>query len=96
MSCKADAHGRDTFCDFSDPLTPDVTSAYDAVGRLVSASSSVYWKTLPQVLGSLMTPEAVQGCNVCLMFQDEARFGRMVRIRRRRVSKPLRPIVDKG
>ena len=41
MSCTADARGRDTFCDFSDPLTPDVTSAYDAAGRLVSASSSV-------------------------------------------------------
>ena len=43
-----------------------------------------------------MTPEAVQGRNVRLMFQDEARFGRMVRIRRCWAPKPLRPIVDNG
>jgi hypothetical protein len=48
------------------------------------------------VLEALLTPEAVQGRRVRLMFQDEARFGRMVRIRRCWAPVPLRPVVDNG
>ena len=39
----------------------------------------------------MLTPEAVQGRPVRLLFQDEARFGRMVRIRRCWAPAPLRP-----
>ncbi len=43
-----------------------------------------------------MKPEEVQGRRVRLMFQDEARFGRMVRIRRCWASSPKRPTVCNG
>jgi hypothetical protein len=39
-------------------------------------------KKLPEVLAALLSPDVVKGRHVRLMFQDEARFGRMVRIRR--------------
>ena len=38
----------------------------------------------------------VQGRRIRLMFQDEARFGRMVRIRRCWAPVPFRPVVDNG
>jgi len=41
MSCTYDNRGRETFCNYSDPSTPDVTKAYDEAGRLLSASTSV-------------------------------------------------------
>ena len=53
-------------------------------------------KKLPEVLGALLTAEAVQGRRIRLMFQDEARFGRMVRIRRCWAPAPERPMVDNG
>ncbi|NJK93367.1 MAG: RHS repeat protein [Blastochloris sp.] len=40
MSCTYDNRGRETFCDFSDPNTPDVTKTYDVAGRTLSVSSS--------------------------------------------------------
>jgi len=43
-----------------------------------------------------LTPENVKGRRVRLMFQDEARFGRMVRIRRCWSPAPLRPSVPNG
>ena len=43
-----------------------------------------------------MKPEEVQGRRVRLMFQDEARFGRMVRIRRCWARSPKRPTVCNG
>jgi len=43
-----------------------------------------------------MKPEDVQGRRVRLMFQDEARFGRMVRIRRCWAPSPKRPTVCNG
>ena len=43
-----------------------------------------------------MTPEGTQGRRVRLMFQDEARFGRMVRIRRCWAPGKLRPVVHNG
>lgn len=43
-----------------------------------------------------MDPAVIQGRRVRLMFQDEARFGRMVRIRRCWAPKPSRPTVDNG
>ena len=53
-------------------------------------------KKLPQELETLLNPDAVQGRRVRLMFQDEARFGRMVRIRRCWSPAPQRPVVDNG
>lgn len=43
-----------------------------------------------------MKPEDVGGRRVRLMFQDEARFGRMVRIRRCWAPSPTRPVVCNG
>jgi len=48
------------------------------------------------VLEALLTEDAVQGRRVRLMFQDEARFGRMVRIRRCWAPAPQRPVVANG
>ena len=53
-------------------------------------------KKLPQALEALLTSYAVRGRRVRLMFQDEARFGRMVRIRRCWAPAPQRPVVDNG
>ena len=48
------------------------------------------------MLETLLTRDAVQGRHVRLMFQDEARFGRMVRIRRCWAPSPQRPVVNNG
>src|SRR5450756_392141 len=53
-------------------------------------------KKLPEDLAALLTPEAVGTRTVRIMFQDEARFGRMVRIRRCWSPAPSRPKVDNG
>ena len=53
-------------------------------------------KKLPQDLAALLKPEDVRGRPVRVMFQDEARFGRMVRIRRCWSPFPSRPVVDNG
>lgn len=53
-------------------------------------------KKLPKVLADLLEAEAVKPRRVRLMFQDEARFGRMVRIKRCWAPSPLRPCVDNG
>ena len=45
---------------------------------------------------TLLKPGEVKGRHVRLMFQDEARFGRMVRIRRCWSPAPHRPVVDNG
>ena len=54
------------------------------------------WKKLPQTLAALLRPEEVRARRVRLMFQDEARFGRMVRIRRCWAPQPARPMVNNG
>lgn len=48
------------------------------------------------MLETLLTQDAVQGRHVRLMFQDEARFGRRVRIRRCWAPAPQRPVVANG
>jgi hypothetical protein len=53
-------------------------------------------KKLPQKLASLLTKDAVREREIRLMFQDEARFGRMTRIRRCWSPHPLRPMVFNG
>jgi hypothetical protein len=53
-------------------------------------------KKLPQVLETLLSADVAKGRHVRLMFQDEARFGRMVRIRRCWSPSPRRPVVDNG
>ncbi len=53
-------------------------------------------KKLPETLAALLTPEAVGGRPVRLMFQDEARFGRMVRPKRCWAPEPLRPVIGNG
>jgi hypothetical protein len=53
-------------------------------------------KKLPETLATFLKPEEVQGRRVRLIFQDEARFGRMVRIRRCWAPTPERPVVNNG
>jgi len=53
-------------------------------------------KKLPETLATLLTPETVAGRRVRLMFQDEARFGRMVRPKRCWAPAPLRPVIRNG
>lgn len=53
-------------------------------------------KKLPQILAGIIDAEPVKPSRVRLMFQDEARFGRMVRIKRCWAPTPLRPIIDNG
>jgi hypothetical protein len=53
-------------------------------------------KKLQEVLETLLKPDVVKGRKIRLMFQDEARFGRMVRIRRCWAPAPERPLVDNG
>ncbi len=53
-------------------------------------------KKLPETLATLLTPESVASRPVRLMFQDEARFGRMVRARRCWAPAPLRPVISNG
>lgn len=53
-------------------------------------------KTLPQELATVLTVEAVRERPIRLMFQDEARFGRMARIRRCWAPAPSRPTVCNG
>jgi hypothetical protein len=53
-------------------------------------------KTLPENLATVLSTEAVGERPVRLMFQDEARFGRMARIRRCWSPAPLRPVVCNG
>ena len=53
-------------------------------------------KTLPEKLAVLLTADTVRGRPIRLMFQDEARFGRMARIRRCWAPAPLRPVVCNG
>jgi hypothetical protein len=53
-------------------------------------------KKLPEALAALLSPKQVCGRRVRLMFQDEARFGRMVRIRRCWAPTPARPVVCNG
>ena len=53
-------------------------------------------KKLPEDLAALLTADAVGKRAVRIMFQDEARFGRMVRIRRCWSPAPFRPTVDNG
>jgi transposase len=53
-------------------------------------------KKLPEALGPLVKPEDVKDRHIRITFQDEARFGRMVRIRRCWAPAPLRPVVNNG
>ena len=53
-------------------------------------------KKLRRTLAALLKHENVAGRTVRLMFQDEARFGRMVRIRRCWAPLPQRPTVCNG
>ena len=61
-----------------------------------SCGSGGVEKKLPQALATLLSADVVKGRHVRLMFQDEARFGRMVRIRRCWSPAPQRPVVDNG
>ncbi len=53
-------------------------------------------KKLPETVAAKLIPEVVQGRPVRLMFQDEARFGRMVRPKRCWAPAPLRPVLGNG
>jgi len=47
-------------------------------------------------LAAIAKPDVVKGRRIRLMFQDEARFGRMVRIRKCWAMVPERPVVNNG
>jgi hypothetical protein len=53
-------------------------------------------KKLPQTLAALLTQVKLKGRSVRLMFQDEARFGRMARMRRCWAPLPCRPVMLNG
>ena len=53
-------------------------------------------KKLPKTLATLLKPGMVADRPVRLMFQDEARFGRIVRPRRCWAPAPLRPVINNG
>jgi hypothetical protein len=53
-------------------------------------------KKLPDTVATLLTPAAVAHRPVRVMFQDEARFGRMVRPKRCGAPRPLRPVLRNG
>lgn len=53
-------------------------------------------KKLPEALATLLTREGLGDRPVRLMFQDEARFGRMVRPKRCWAPEPLRPVIGNG
>ena len=53
-------------------------------------------KKLPETLATVLTPESVANRPVRLMFQDEARFGRMVRPKRSWAPAPRRPVISNG
>jgi len=53
-------------------------------------------KTLPEELAAVLKANVVRERPIRLMFQDEARFGRMARIRRCWAPAPLRPVVRNG
>lgn len=67
------------------PVIPRVVRQHNRSGKKLRAA-----------LAALLIPEAVKGRRVRLMFQDEARFGRMVRRRRGWSPAPARPVVDNG
>ena len=53
-------------------------------------------KKLPELVTALMPSEDVRGRRVRVMFQDEARFGRMVRIRRCWAPSPAEVMEGRG
>ena len=53
-------------------------------------------KKIPETLATLLTHAQVASRPVRLMFQDEARFGRMVRPKRCWAPTPLRPVISNG
>lgn len=53
-------------------------------------------KTLPEKLAAVLSADIVRERPIRLMFQDEARFGRMARIRRCWAPASLRPVVCNG
>lgn len=53
-------------------------------------------KKLPETLGALLKGVELRGRSVRLMFQDEARFGRMARPRRCWAPLPWRPVMLNG
>src|SRR5213593_3102767 len=60
------------------------------------SAGGVEKKTLPEELAALLKADVVRERPIRLMFQDEARFGRMARIRRCWAPAPLRPVVRNG
>lgn len=53
-------------------------------------------KKLPETLATIVTADLEANRPVRLMFQDEARFGRMMRPRRCWAPEPMRPVIDNG
>ena len=53
-------------------------------------------KKLSETVATIVNADLTANRPVRLMFQDEARFGRMVRHRRCWAPAPLRPVIDNG
>ena len=53
-------------------------------------------KKLPKTLDALLTRNKVKGRRIRLMFQDEARFGRMAKPKKCWAPKPCRPVMLNG
>ena len=53
-------------------------------------------KKLPETLAAIVKQAQLRGCSVRVMFQDEARFGRMARPRRCWAPLPWRPVMLNG
>lgn len=78
------------------PRLAESGSRYPAPQERSGSPGGVEKKTLPEKLATVLTTEAVHERPIRLMFQDEARFGRMARIRRCWAPAPLRPMVRNG
>ncbi len=61
-----------------------------------SADHAGLEKKLPKTLDALLCRRTVKGRRIRLIFQDEARFGRMAKPRRCWAPKPCRPIMLNG
>ena len=71
-------------------------SGHSAPQGPAGSAGGVEKKTLPEELAAVLKANVVRERPIRLMFQDEARFGRLARIRRCWAPAPLRPVVRNG
>jgi hypothetical protein len=93
--CRPTGSGDCCISDVGAPWLAQGRAGHPAPGRRSEGTGRLEEK-LPQMLADLIDAEPVKPRSVRLMFQDEAPFGRMVRIKRCWAPAPLRPVVDNG